>query len=408
MRLFWTLWMLLIVSYSCVESAPSQKQPIGNPSLGPILTGADQLDLYVPLLKGKRLAILGNQTTVVGQTHLVDTLLSLGMDIRKVFGPEHGFRGNASAGVAVKDEVDPQTGIPMISLYGKKKQPSAADLSEVDLFIFDVQDVGCRFYTYINVLREIMEACAANGKPLLILDRPNPNGYLIDGPILDLKFKSGIGQFPVPISHGMTMGEFAQMIQGEGWMRNGRICSLKIIPVANYTHDMEYVLPIPPSPNLNTQQSILLYPATCLFEGTYVNLGRGTQFPFTILGAPLLKGKYEFSFVPKSIKGMSETPLFMNQTCYGIDLRNFDASQMRKTGRIPLKWMLELYQAFPEKSKFFDRSLSKEMGNIDFLAGNDQFKQQVIAGKTEAEIHASWDDDLVTYKNMRSKYLLYP
>lgn len=372
-----------------------------------ILTGAEQTEKYIGYLKNKRVAILANPTTIIGQRHLVDSLLTRGVKITKAFGPEHGFRGNASAGAKVGDEKDPATGIKIISLYGSKKKPSASDLADIDIVIFDIQDVGCRFYTYINVLRDIMESCAEHGKELMILDRPNPNGYLIDGPILDMRYKSGIGQFPIPISHGMTIAEFAQMINGQGWMTGQKNCKLKIIPMKNYTHDMEYFLPVKPSPNLNTQQSILLYPSTCLFEGTILNHGRGTYFPFTIFGSPKLKDKYSFSFTPVSIPGMSEAPLHMGQVCYGIDLRNYDVAQLRKSGRINLQWMMELYKAYPDKEKFFDQTFSKQINNINVLVGNAEFRQQISSGKSEQEIRDSWEPGLSEYKKMRKQYLLY-
>lgn len=374
----------------------------------PIITGADQTKKYLPLLKGKRIGILANPTTIIGQTHLVDSLKSLGIKIVKVFGPEHGFRGNASAGVRVDDEVDAATGIPIVSLYGPKRKPSAKDMENIDLMIFDVQDVGCRFYTYINVLADVMEACAENKKELLILDRPNPNGYFVDGPVMDMKLKSGIGKFPIPITHGMTIGEFAKMINGEGWLPNKLQCKIKIIPVANYNHDMEYVCPVKPSPNLNTHQSIMLYPTTCIFEGTILNYGRGTYFPFTVAGAPKLKGKYEFSFTPTSIKGMSETPLWMNEVCYGKDWRNYPIAQLRKEKRIQIDWIRELYNAYPEKDKFFDHKQSKEIGNVDYRTGDSRFKEQIIAGATDEEIRKSWEPGLSNYKKMRLKYLIYP
>ena len=383
---------------------------LGQPAISntnKIVTGADQTEKYIPYLKNKKVAVLANLTTIIGKKHLVDSLILRGINIVKVFGPEHGFRGNASAGTGVVDEKDPNTGIKIISLYGVKRKPSKADLSDVDIVIFDIQDVGCRFYTYINVLRDVMEACSENNKEVLILDRPNPNGYLVDGPILDMRLKSGIGQFPVPIAHGMTIGEFAQMINGEQWMPNKLKCKLKIIPVKNYQHDMEYILPVNPSPNLNTQQSIMLYPSTCLFEGTFLNHGRGTYFPFTIFGSPYLKDRFSFSFTPIGIKGMSETPLFMNEVCYGIDLRSYDISQLRKSKRINLDWMINLYNAFPEKEKFFDRSQSNQIGNIDVLAGVYDFRNQIISGKTVKQIQDSWEPKLSEYKIMRKKYLLY-
>ncbi len=373
-----------------------------------IITGADQTEAYIGYLQNKRIAVLANPTTIIGNKHLVDSLLVRGVNIVKVFGPEHGFRGNASNGAKVSDEKDAATGINIISLYGKKRKPSAEDLADVDLMVFDIQDVGCRFYTYINVLRDVMEACAENNKELVILDRPNPNGYLVDGPVLDMKLKSGVGQFPIPIAHGMTIAEFAQMINGEGWLPEKRQCKLKIIPVKNYSHDMDYVLPVKPSPNLNTQQSIMLYPSICLFEGTIINLGRGTQFPFTVLGSPALKGKYTFSFTPVSIPGMSETPLHMNEACYGLDLRKYDVAKLRKSKRIDLGWMMELYKAYPDKEKFFDRSYSKQMGDINILAGDYAFKNQITAGKNVKEIQDSWEPALSQYKTMRKKYLIYP
>lgn len=380
----------------------------GTASQQGIQTGAEQTDKYLPLIQGKRVGILANPTTVIGKTHLVDSLIKRGVKITKAFGPEHGFRGNASAGIKVGDEIDEVTGIKIVSLYGKKRKPSAEDLADLDIMIFDVQDVGCRFYTYINVLRDVMEACAEHKKPLLILDRPNPNGYLIDGPILDMRLKSGIGQFPIPMTHGMTIGEFAHMINGEGWLPEGMKTDITVIPVQNYNHEMAYELPVKPSPNLNTQQSILLYPTLCLFEGTIVSQGRGTYMPFSVLGAPLLKGKYDFEFTPKSIKGMAETPLHQNQACYGLDLREFDTDHFRKTGRIQIEWMIELYKAYPAKDKFFDRSQSKQMGNIDYLAGVYEFRKQIESGATAEEIRATWEPGLSQYKEMRKKYLLYP
>lgn len=372
-----------------------------------IITGADQPDKYLPYLKGKRIGILANPTSIVGNKHLVDFLLSKGINVIKAFGPEHGFRGNASAGVKVADEKDPATGIKIISLYGAKRKPTREDLADIDLMIYDVQDVGVRFYTNINALRDLMESCAEFDKELLILDRPNPNGYLIDGPILDMSLKSGIGQFPIPIAHGMTIAEFAQMIKGEGWMQNKEKSKLKIVKIKNYAHDMEYVLPVKPSPNLSTAQSIALYPSTCLFEGTKLNHGRGTRSAFEVIGSPLLKGKFAFSYTPVSIPGMSETPLYMNEVCYGLDLRNYDVKELRKSRKLNLKWMMELYKAYPEKEKFFDRSFSKEIGNIDYLAGTKEFRQQIIDGKSEEEIRKTWEPGLADFKKMRQKYLLY-
>ncbi|HYE53511.1 MAG TPA: DUF1343 domain-containing protein [Chitinophagaceae bacterium] len=393
-------YILIAIAFFALSATPPKKKGI--------ITGADQTEKYLPYLKGKRVAILANQTTIIGKAHMVDSLKSLGINIVKVFGPEHGFRGNASAGVAVKDEIDKTTGIPIISLYGSKRKPSKQDMADVDVMIYDVQDVGCRFYTNINMLVRLMEACAENGKELMILDRPNPNAYFIDGPVLDMKHKSGIGMFPIPITHGLTVAEFAQMANGEGWLENKLKCKLTIIPVANYDHSMYYELPVKPSPNLNTQQAIMLYPSTCLFEGTYLNHGRGTYYPFTVIGGPHLKGKYEFSFTPKGIPGMAETPLFMNQVCYGLDLRNYDVNKLIRKKQINLQWLMELYKAHPEKEKFFDSKQSREMNVIERLIGTSEFRQQIIDGKSEEEIRKSWEPGLSEYKKMRKKYLIYP
>jgi uncharacterized protein YbbC (DUF1343 family) len=398
----------LVLIVSTFLSYTSPPNSLSNDNKIRIQTGAEQTGKYLPYLKSKRVAILANQTTIIGKTHLVDSLKTLGINIVKVFGPEHGFRGNASAGVSVADETDVATSIPVISLYGKKNKPTKQDLADVDIVIYDLQDVGCRFYTNINALARLMEACAENGKELLILDRPNPNGYLVDGPVLDMRFKSGIGMFPIPIAHGLTVGEFAQMANGEGWLTNKVKCKLRIIKVANYNHDMPYELPVSPSPNLNTQQAVMLYPSTCLFEGTYLNHGRGTYYPFTVFGSPELKGKYTFNYIPKGIKGMAETPLFMNQVCYGLDLRQYDVEQLRKKKQINLQWMMDLYKASPNKEQFFDSKLSREMGVIERLTGSALFRQQTIEGKSEKEIRASWEPGLSQYKKMRRKYLLYP
>lgn len=381
-----------------VDPVPAKKQ---------IVTGADQLSAYLPSLKGKRIGMLVNQTSIIGNVPMVDSLHALGVKIVTVFGPEHGFRGNASNGAHVGDEVDAKTGIKVVSLYGKHRKPSKEQMAKIDLMIFDLQDVGCRFYTTINSLRDIMEACAENNKELLILDRPNPNAY-VDGAILDMKYKSGIGQFPIPWTHGMTIGEFAKMINGEGWLPEKKQCKIRIIPVKNWSHDMDYTLPVFPSPNLNTQQSVLVYPSICMFEGTIVSQGRGTYMPFTVLGAPALKGKYEFSFTPVSIPGKAETPLHQNQACYGLDLRKVSVDSFRKAGKVNIRWMMEMYNAYPEKEKFFDRSFSNQMGNINFLTGYAEFKEQIIAGVSEETIRKSWEPGLSNYKKMRTKYLLYP
>ncbi|RNL54487.1 exo-beta-N-acetylmuramidase NamZ family protein [Pedobacter jejuensis] len=392
------------------DKAPSNRKALIKDNLKlptSIKTGAEQTEKYLPLLKGKRVGMVVNNTSIIGKQTSVDSLVKRGVKIERIFGPEHGFRGAASAGISVNDEIDEKTGIKVISLYGKHSTPTAEDLSGIDVMIFDIQDVGVRFYTYINTLQHVMEACAANNKELIIFDRPNPNGYLIDGPILDPKFKSGIGIQPIPIAHGLTVGEYAQMLNGEGWLKDKVKCKITVIKNENYNHDMEYTLPVKPSPNLNTQQAILLYPSTCLFEGIYLNHGRGTQFPFTIIGAPYLKGIYEFSYTPTGIKGMAETPIFKDQVCYGIDLRNYDTSILRKNKRINLSWVIDLYKASPKKEDFFNSTLSNQTMPVEILVGVADFRKQVIAGKTEDEIRASWEPGLSAYKTMRKKYLLY-
>jgi uncharacterized protein YbbC (DUF1343 family) len=368
-----------------------------------IITGADQIPLYFDYLKGKNIGMVVNQTSVIGKTLTpsVDSLLKRGISIKKVFGPEHGFRGNASNGAVVNDAVDAKTGLPVISLYGNKHyKPTPEDLKGIDLMIFDIQDVGVRFYTYISTLHYVMEACAENNIELMILDRPNPNGYLVDGPILDTAYHSFVGMHPIPISHGMTIGEYAQMINGEHWLKNSVKCKLKIIKVANYSHNMPYKLPVSPSPNLNTSQSILLYPSVCLFEGTTFSLGRGTYFPFLVLGHPLLKGKYSYSFTPLSIPGMSENPPQKDKECFGIDLKTYGAEQIMAMGHINLAWLIELYKAFPDKDHFFNAYFNK-------LAGGNELQKQITEGKTEDEIRSSWQPGLKKFNKTRSKYLLY-
>ena len=404
---FFTITLLVVVLITAYKNSSTQKEIDFSNKKDSIRTGADQTEKYLPYLKGKRVAILANQTSIIGNRHMVDSLQSRGVNIVKVFGPEHGFRGNASAGAHVADEKDQKTGIPIISLYGRKNKPTREDLADVDIVIYDVQDVGVRFYTNINALSRLMEACAESKKELMILDRPNPNAYLIDGPVLDMKYRSGIGMFPIPMSHGLTVAEFAKMANGEGWLTNKVKCKLKIIPVANYNHSMYYTLPVKPSPNLNTQQAIMLYPSTCMFEGVYVNHGRGTYYPFTVIGAPYYKGIYSFSYTPTGIKGMAETPLFADQVCYGLDLRNYDVNLLLKSKKINIQWIMELYKASPEKEKFFDSKQSREMNNIEIQIGSGLFRQQIIDGVSEEEIRKTWEPGLSNYKKMRKKYVIY-
>lgn len=372
-----------------------------------IVTGADQTEKYLPYLKGKRIGLVANQSSIIGKKSSVDSLLSLGIKIVKVFGPEHGFRGNASNGAAVGNEKDAKTGLPIISLYGRNEKPTKEQLADIDLMVFDIQDVGCRYYTNINTLEHVMEACAENGKKLLILDRPNPNGYVVDGPVMtEDKYKSAIGIHYTPMTHGMTIGEFAQYLNGEGYLKEK--CKIKIIKVANYNHSMPYVLPVNPSPNLNTQQAVMLFPSLCMFEGTAINEGRGTYMPFTILGAPALKGKYSFSYKPVSIAGMSERPNHKDTVCYGLDLRNYDIGILRKSRKLNLKWLIELYKAYPDKANFFGKERANGVSPFDLRIGTDQLRKQIIAGMSEAEIRRSWEPGLGKFKTIRAKYLLYP
>ena len=380
---------------------------MANSAVSQIRTGADQTSEYLPYLKGKRIGMVVNPTSRIGNKSSVDSLFSLDVNIVKVFGPEHGFRGDVGAGVKVKDDTDPATGIKVVSLYGKNNKPTKEMLADLDLLIFDIQDIGTRYFTYISTMHRVMEACAENGKELLILDRPNPNGYFVDGPILDMAFHSDIGKHPVPIAHGMTVGEYAQMINGEGWLANGIKCKIKVVPMLNYTHDMEYIPPVNMSPNINTYQAVLLYPSTCLFEGTVLSEGRGTQFPFTVFGSPALKGIYDFSFTPVSIKEMAATPLYRDQECFGLDLRQIDLKKLRDAKKVNLSWLIETYNNYPNKEIFFDAKQSKEIVVFEKLAGGKVLQKQIEDGLTEDEIRKSWEPGLKAYNEMREKYLIY-
>ncbi|WP_079717492.1 exo-beta-N-acetylmuramidase NamZ family protein [Parapedobacter luteus] len=400
------LWVmaLFFIAQSCSSSTSKQQAETGSESVlaveDSIITGAAQTEAYVPYLQGKRVGLTINHTSTIGGKLSMDSLLALGVQIVRGFGPEHGFRGDASAGAKINDEVDEKTGVPLVSLYGKKYKPTKADLAGIDVMIFDMQDVGVRFYTYLSTLHYIMEACAENDIELLILDRPNPNDGYVDGPILEKGYESFIGMHPIPIVHGLTFGEYAAMINDQGWLANGITCKINVIPMLNYYHGKPYTLPIPPSPNLNTQQAILLYPSTCLFEGTDISEGRGTMHAFSMVGSPRLKGKYDFSFTPESIPGMSENPKHLDKACYGLDLRSYDTDVFKETGRINLSWLKELYEAYPDKDLFFRDSFKR-------LAGNDKLAQQIRDGVSVEDIQQSWEPGLSAYKELRKKYLLY-
>ena len=356
-----------------------------------LVLGAERTNIYLPLLKNKKIAIVGNQTSMIANTHLVDSLLSLKVNVVKVFSPEHGFRGKADAGAIIEDETDDKTGLPIISFYRKNKKPTAEQLKGIEFLLFDIQDVGARFYSYISTLHYVMEAAAENNIKVIVLDRPNPNGHYIDGPIREKGFESFVGMHPIPIVHAMTIGEYAQMINGEKWI--ARQCDLTVIEMENYTHDMSYDLPIKPSPNLPNSRSINLYPSLCLFEGTNLSLGRGTEYPFQHFGAPYLKSNY--SFTPKSGEG-SKSPPHENKKCYGTDLR-FQDNYLEE---INLNWLIESYNNCPEKEKFFNSFFDK-------LAGTDKLRLQIIEAKTVKEIKESWQEGLNSFKQKRRKYLIY-
>ncbi|TXK36768.1 DUF1343 domain-containing protein [Pontibacter qinzhouensis] len=383
-------------SSTTAEQPQTQEPPAPQPK--PLQTGAEQTDHYLEQLEGKRVGLVVNQTSVIGKTHLVDSLLSHGILITTIFAPEHGFRGEADAGAHIKDAKDTKTGLPIISLYGNNKKPLPNQLQNVDVVVFDIQDVGVRFYTYISTMHYVMEACAENNKQLLILDRPNPNGHYIDGPVLELKKETAsfVGMHPIPLVHGLTVGELANMINGEKWLAGQQKCQLTVIPLANYNHKMPYQLPVRPSPNLPNAQAIWLYPSLGLFEGTNVSVGRGTATPFQVIGSPFYKKK-TFSFTPKSMPGAQDPP-HKGQICYGLDLTSTKQGQ-----GFTLAYLLEMYQNSSNQDKFF---LSTNF--INKLAGTTTLQEQVKAGKTEAEIRASWQPALSQYKEMRKRYLLYP
>lgn len=367
-----------------------------------IVVGAARFDEYVHLLKGKRVGMLVNQTSIVDKTHLLDTLLSLGVNVTTIFTPEHGFRGEADAGAKVASGKDSKTGLPIVSLYGNNKKPTAAQLANIDVMLYDLQDVGARFYTYISSLEYILEACGAVNKEVIVLDRPNPLGFWVDGPVLDKAKQSFIGRQSIPVIYGMTPGEYALMLKGENWINSAQV-SLKVIKCQNYTHDTKYELPVAPSPNLKSMAAIYLYPSMCFFEGTNLSLGRGTDHPFLMYGHPSLKGKFNYSFTPKSVLGATNPPL-KDQVCYG-ELVTIDAEkayQIAGTG-LNLSYLIKAYQAFPDKQQFFLTN-----GFFHLLAGNTTLRKQIEVGKSEAEIRASWQGDLNKFKNIRKQYLLYP
>jgi len=360
--------------------------------------GANQIELYKNLIEGKSVAVLANQTSMIGSVHLIDKLLSLGIKINKIFAPEHGFRNLAYAGETIKDDKDIKTGIKIISLYGNHLKPTKEDLSGIDIVLFDIQDVGTRFYTYISTLHYLMEACAENNLECIVLDRPDPNGFYFDGNIMDTAHRSFVGMDPVPVVHGMTVGEYATMLNGEGWLKNGVKCKLIVIKCKNYSHKTLYELPVKPSPNLPNQTSVYLYPSLCFFEGTTLSLGRGTSYPFQVFGSPDLPDK-GFSFVPESVSGAKNPPL-LGVKCFGTDLREAIKMKLVPKPQINMDWIISAYNDFPEKDKFFNNY-------FDVLAGGPLLRQQIQKGMTAEEIRATWKDGLEEYAKIRKKYLLY-
>ena len=413
---------ILLMFVSFLNAACSAQKPPVKPSapvkkLTAITPAAEQTELYLPMLKGKRVALLVNHTSVIGKMHLIDTLLKAGINIKVIFGPEHGFRGDAPDGAKIETTKDTKTGIPVISLYGKKNKPTPDDLKDIDVMVYDIQDVGTRFYTFISSMQYFMEAALENNIPLLLLDRPNPNGFYVDGPVLETKFKSFVGMQPVPVVYGMTIGEYATLLLQEGWLgeaanaayqrlqvsrfaAGARFFQLHVIPVKNYTHKSKYVLPIKPSPNLPEINSIYWYASTCFFEGTVASEGRGTPKPFQYIGHPLLP-KTMFAFTPKPTEG-APAPKLNGKLCYGYNLSGTTEQVLKAIdGKVQIKYLMEAYKAFPQKDSFFNKGITR-------LVGNEELVQQIKEGKSEAEIRTSWEPKLSAFKAIRKKYLLYP
>ena len=409
------IYLPLTLNFNVIAQSPNHQ--IIKSSNHQIITGAERMEVYLPILKGKAVAIFANQTSMVKNSHLVDTLIKCGINVVKIFGPEHGFRGTADAGEHVDNAADKKTGISVISLYGDHKKPTAEDFKGIDVLVFDIQDVGVRFYTFISSLEYFLEAALENHKPLLILDRPNPNGFYVDGPVLDKKFKSFIGMQSIPIVYGMTMGEYALMLAGEKWLSpkanainiynvstqptTDTPFHVQIIKCKNYNHNSKYILPVNPSPNLREMQSIYLYPSTCFFEGTVLSEGRGTDKPFQIFGHPSLPNTL-FAFTPQPNAGAKSSKCFYQQ-CYGWNESGTTEEVLKKlNNKIQLTYVLQAYKLFPGKDSFFLKN-----NFFNKLAGNDVLMKQIKEGKTEAEIRKSWEPGLINFKKIRKKYLLY-
>lgn len=387
--------LVLVFSLFFVSNSIAQKGNIQTD----IIVGAERMEAYLPLLEGKNVALVANHTALIKGTHMADTLMSLGIDLKKILSPEHGFRGIADAGEHVGNYTDEKTNLPVISLYGKNFKPKPEDLIGIDIVLFDIQDVGVRFYTYLSTMHYVMEACAENGIKFLLLDRPNPNGYFIDGPVLDMKYKSFVGMHPIPLVHGMTLGELAKMINGEGWLNEGLQCELEIIACENYTHATKYRLPVKPSPNLPNMLAVYLYPSLGLFEGTTMNVGRGTEFPFQVYGHPDMKNTV-FSYTPTSMEGFDKNPKHKDQLCNGVDLRDFEERFVVDREEIILEWLQFAYRSMDNKVEFFNPFFKS-------LVGNEQIEEMIKRGEGITQIRRSWEKDVARFKELRKKYLLY-
>ena len=368
-------------------------------SFAQVKTGADRTGEYLPLLEEKRIGLVANHTSLIGNTHLVDSLVALNVNLVKIFGPEHGFRGIVSDGKTIENGIDQATGLPVISLYGSTKKPAKEDMQDLDLVIFDIQDVGLRFYTYISTMQYVMEACAENDVDFLVLDRPNPNGFFIDGPVLEAEYKSFVGMQPVPVVHGMTVAEYARMINEEGWLENSVKCNLNYITCLNWDHRKYYELPVNPSPNLPNMTSVYLYPSLCFFEGTTMSVGRGTDFPFQVYGHPEYRAT-DFSYTPRSIPRASVNPKYLGDKCFGVDLTSLPNSFFKDNSGIILHWLIDAYDQLKDKGDFFNAYFVK-------LAGTEKLQEQIEKGTSANAIRAGWRKDLQKFKETRKKYLLY-
>jgi len=386
-KLHLLLTMLLLMQYNLFVAA--QVRP-----------AAYETEKYIKILHGKKVGVVANASSLVATVNIVDTLIGSGIDVKVVFSPEHGFKVKEDAGQISTDYTDPDTGLRIISLYGLKKKPAAMDLAGLDIVVFDIQDVGARFYTYISTLSLVMEACAESNIPLLVLDRPNPNAFYIDGPVLEPKYKSFVGMHPVPVVYGMTIGEYAKMVNGEGWLKGGIPCDLSILPIENYTHNTVWAPSARPSPNLPDANSIMLYPSLCFFEGTVISVGRGTSTPFEVYGHPGMQG-YKYSFTPEAIKGMDSKPMYKGKLCYGENLQQYYSQHTADKGRIILSWLIRSYNTLGSKPDFFNPY-------FDQLAGTASLQEQIIKGMKEEDIRNSWKAGIEAFKKIRGRYLLYP